>query len=46
MQSDDLSHVWIGTAAGELVRADAIIGLNCTGGSAYARSVPTAGWCG
>jgi hypothetical protein len=37
MQSGDLSHVWIGTDSGELVRADAIIGLQCEGGSADAR---------
>ena len=36
MQPDDTSHVWIGTAAGELVRADAITGLRCADGSAEA----------
>jgi hypothetical protein len=36
MQPDDLSHVWIGTAEGELVRADMIAGLRCAGGSADA----------
>ena len=33
MQSGDLAHVWIGTTAGDLVRADSVIGLACTGGS-------------
>jgi hypothetical protein len=37
MQSGDLSHVWISADSGELVRADAIIGLQCAGGSADAR---------
>lgn len=35
-QPGDLSHVWIGTAEGELVRADMITGLRCAGGSADA----------
>ena len=34
--SDDLAHVWIGTWAGELVRADAVIGLECADGTARA----------
>jgi hypothetical protein len=37
MQSGDLSRVWISADSGELVRADAIIGLQCAGGSADAR---------
>ncbi len=36
MPAEDLGHVWIGTWAGELVRADAVTGLRCAGGCAEA----------
>jgi hypothetical protein len=32
VSAEDLGHVWIGTWAGELVRADAVTGLRCAGG--------------